>query len=163
MKGFSRSTQRKPSDESLAGLTTWAPAPVSPAYSLTQARLDAITRPTRTFYDAMVKWIGRFSASPTLYSTAVLKERAEGLGAEAASLKLVALRPEESVTPEEWMKAKERLAWVSGQLAAIAWVLESRAKYERWSSPSSQPTSKHPISTSEAPEEQDPSDPFSQS
>jgi hypothetical protein len=100
--------------------------------SLSQARLDRISRPTAVYYRSYLKWWLRMSSDPTTYDSPSLVERAYRLGPEIARLKRTVQHPPPLMSSADWLVLEDELQRLSAQMRAIEETLEKREKASRW-------------------------------
>lgn len=115
--------------------------------TLTQAQLDRVCNPTPTYFRAYVRWFGKMSHSPEVFSTDALKARLYEIGPEIARLKRERWRAAQRLTPGEWLAADDRLATLEGQYRAIDEILARRARDAARAGTTSPPGSAPSVST----------------
>jgi len=95
--------------------------------SLSQARLDRISRPTDAWFRGKLTWLARLTDREQ-WPDAVMQARIEALGQDAAALERLVRNPPPDLTGARWLLLEERLQSWRGQMDAITETLTRRRR-----------------------------------
>lgn len=118
-------TKRKPRAAAASSLPPAEQRSEGP--SLSQARLDRISRPTDAWFRGKLTWLARLTDRKQWPDTTLLA-RLEALGRDAALLTHLVANPPSDMPGARWLLLEERLQGWRGQMDAIQETLTRRRR-----------------------------------